>query len=116
MARKKNFLDIINKQRASKKKEKFSGTFLEYLDHVQENPGAIKLAHKRLYESINSAGVSTLDVDDDNYRDIFNGEKIRVYDYFSKEFFGMEAVTNMLMSYLKSAAYKGEESRQVLWG
>tara|TARA_B100000900_G_C20598016_1_gene724238 strand:+ start:366 stop:2303 length:1938 start_codon:yes stop_codon:yes gene_type:complete len=114
MARKNSFLDIINKQRESKKKEKFSGTFLEYLDHVRENPNVIKLAHKRLYESINSAGVATLDVDDDNYRDIFNGEKIRVYDYFSKEFFGMEAVTNKLMRYLKSAAFKGEESRQVL--
>ena len=114
MARKKSFLDIITSQRSEKKKEKFSGTFLEYLNHVQDNPDSIKLSHKRLYESIIKSGIKTLDVDNDEYRDIFNGEKIRVYDYFSKEFFGMETVTNKLMRYLKSAAHKGEESRQVL--
>lgn len=114
MARKKNFLDIITRQRSEKKKEKFDGTFLDYLSVVQEDRDVVKLSHKRLYETILGNGMYALDVDNDVYRDIFNGDKIRVYDYFSKEFFGMESVINKLMRYMKSAAFKGEESRQVL--
>jgi len=110
----KDFLDIIEKQRARKKKEKFSGSFLDYLSLVKENPSIVKLAHKRLYESIKDHGVDTLDVDSEDYRPIFNGDKIRTYDYFKEEFFGMESVINKLMRFLKSAAFKGEESRQVL--
>ena len=108
------FLDLIQKQRSKKKKEKFNGTFIEYLEMIKENPDKIKLAHKRLYETICDHGVETVDVDSDVYRDIFNGDKIRTYDYFKEEFFGMESVINKLMRFLKSAAHKGEESRQVL--
>ena len=81
---------------------------------IKENPDKIKLAHKRLYEIICDYGVETVDVDSEVYRDIFNGDKIRTYDYFKEEFFGMESVINKLMRFLKSAAHKGEESRQVL--
>jgi serine protein kinase len=108
------FLDLIQKQRSKKKKEKFEGTFIEYLEMIKEEPEKIKLAHKRLYESICNFGVDTVDVDSDVYRDIYNGDKIRTYDYFRKEYFGMESVINKLMRFLKSAAHKGEESRQVL--
>lgn len=109
-----SFLDLILKQRNTKSSKKFKGTFLEYLEAVKDNPGIIQLAHKRLYGSIDSKGVEIVDVDHENYRDIFVGEKIRMYDYFSKEFFGMESVINKLMRFLHSAALKGEESRQVL--
>ncbi len=111
---KKDFLDLIQKQRKKKKKEKFEGNFLEYLEMIKENPEKIKLAHKRLYETICDHGLETVDVGSDSYRDIFNGDKIRTYDYFKEEFFGMESVINKLMRFLKSAAHKGEESRQVL--
>jgi len=109
-----NFLDLIKKQRSIKKTPKFSGTFLEYLDEIKKHPESVKLAHRRLYDTVKDFGVETVDVDSEGYRDYFNGDKIRVYDYFSKEFFGMEAVINKLMRYMKSAAFKGEESRQVL--
>ena len=114
MARKNEFLNLIQKQRDTKKTKRFEGTFLEYLDLVKDKPESVKLAHKRLYETIKDRGIETLDVDSENYRDIFNGDKIRTYDYFEKEFFGMESVINKLMRFLKSAAFKGEESRQVL--
>jgi len=109
-----NFLDMIKKQRSASKYKKFKGTFLDYLRVIQEEPETVKLAHKRLYEAILKFGMDTVDVDSDQYRDIFNGDKIRTYDYFEKEFFGMESVINKLMRFLKSAAHKGEESRQVL--
>ena len=104
------FLDLIQKQRYKKKKAKFKGTFIEYLEMIKDDPDKIKLAHKRLYEVICDHGLSTIDVDSDGYRDIFNGDKIRTYDYFKEEFFGMESVINKLMRFLKSAAHKGEES------
>ena len=108
------FLEIIQKQRKSKKSKKFNGSFLDYLQVVKDNPNIIQLSHRRLYNAIKDHGLTTIDVDHDKYRDIFNGEKIRLYDYFSKEFFGMESVINKLMRFLKSAALRGEESRQVI--
>ena len=114
MAEKNSFLKLIQNQRKEKEYQKFKGTFLEYLQRVQENPDIIKLAHKRLFSVIHEKGNTTVDVDDEKYRDIFLGDKIRMYDYFSKEFFGMESVINKLMRFLHSAALKGEESRQVL--
>jgi serine protein kinase len=111
---KKDFLSIIKKQRGKKKEKKFDGTLLEYLELVREDPSVVKLAHRRLYDAINEKGCNVVDIDDEGYRGIFNGDKIRVYDYFKEEFFGMEMVINKVMRYLKSAALKGEESRQVL--
>jgi len=110
----KDFLKLIKKQRETKTSQKFKGTFLNYLKEVQDNPGIVKLAHKRLYKVIERQGVTTTDVGRDDYREYFNGEKLRKYKYFEKEFFGMEAVIHKLMQFLKSAALKGEESRQVL--
>ena len=108
------FLKLINQQRDKSKTPKFKGTFLEYLQLIQDDPGIIQLSHKRLYKSITKSGESTVDVGQEGYRPFFNGEKLRTYDYFKKEFFGMEPVIHKLMQFLKSAALKGEESRQVL--
>jgi serine protein kinase len=110
----KDFLSVIKNKRSQKKEEKFKGTFLDYLNLLSENPGIVKLAHKRLYESIEKKGVRIIDVDSPEYRPVFNGDKLRVYDYFASEFYGMESVINKLLRFLKSAAHKGEESRQVL--
>jgi len=110
----KKFLELIKNQRENSKTEKFKGTFLDYLEVLSENKNIVMLAHKRLHDTIDNQGVSTLDVGDENYRNFFNGEKIKKYQYFEKEFFGMESVIHKLMRFLKSAALKGEESRQVL--
>ena len=67
-----DFLKLIKKQREASKQEKFEGTFIEYLEMIKEKPELVKLAHKRLYETICSFGVETVDVDSDKYRDIFN--------------------------------------------
>ena len=114
MTIKNSILDLIQKQRNAKSKKKFKGTFLEYLELLKNDPKLLKLAHKRLHDVIHEKGVTTVDVGDENYRSYFNGEKIRKYEYFSEEFFGMEPVIHKLMQFLKSAALKGEESRQVL--
>tara|TARA_Y100000593_G_scaffold50967_1_gene95782 strand:+ start:4143 stop:6065 length:1923 start_codon:yes stop_codon:yes gene_type:complete len=108
------FLDLITKQRKEKKEEKFKGTFLDYLEKIQEDPNIAQPAHKRLYNAIKKHGVNKMD--DDNFRKkkIFNDDNIKIYDYFKEEFFGNERVIEKLMHFLKSAALRGEESRQVL--
>ncbi|MDB4337403.1 serine protein kinase [bacterium] len=114
MSKRKDFLKIIEKQRASKVDDKFKGTFLEYLELVRENPSIAKLAHKRLCGAIEKHGVRTIDDNDERCHKLFGGETIKIYDYFETEFFGMEKVIAKVMRFLNSASKRGEESRQVL--
>ena len=107
-------MDLIKNQRSKSKEKKFKGTFLEYLELIQENPSIVKLAHKRLYDTIVSEGISEMEDEDPRKRKIFDGDNIRIYDYFNKEFFGVENVIEKIMRFLKGAAMRGEESRQVL--
>ena len=109
-----NFLDIIKKQRKKSKEKKFEGSFLEYLEMVQKNPDIAKPAHKRLYDAIRDQGVREISDEDPRKRKIFDNEAVRVYEYFDKEFFGMESVIEKIMRFLKGASLRGEESRQVL--
>jgi len=109
-----NFLDIIKKQRKKSKEKKFEGSFLEYLEMVQKNPDISKPAHKRLYDAIRNQGVREISDEDPRKRKIFDNEAVRVYEYFDKEFFGMESVIEKIMRFLKGASLRGEESRQVL--
>jgi len=114
MMKRDDFLKIIEKQRSSKTKKKFTGTFLDYLDEVSKDPDIVKLAHKRLCDIIENNGISYLDKADSRTHKLFDGENVKVFDYFQKEFFGMEKVIAKVMRFLNSASMKGEESRQVL--
>ena len=110
----KKFLDIIHKQRSASKKKKFSGTFLEYLDLVNDTPDIAKLSHQRLYDSVVEHGVEELDDSDFRKWKLFDGDSLKIYNYFKDEFFGLERIIAKIMRYLKSASLRGEESRQVL--
>ena len=112
--KKKDFLKLIKDKRAEKKEEKFDGTLIDYVELVQQNPEIAKLAHKRLYDAILEHGLEEMSSEDPRKRKIFNGDSVKVYDYFKHEFFGMENVIERLMRFLKAAALRGEESRQVL--
>lgn len=114
MSEQKNYLDIIKSQREEKKREKFSGTFLEYLSLVEQNPEIADHSHKRLYDAITDHGTGVMDDSDPRKHKLFDGDNVRTYDYFQDEFFGMESVISKLMRFMRSAALKGEESRQVL--
>ena len=95
-------------------KKKFSGTLMDYIELVEKDPSIVKSSHKRLYESIVEYGVENMPDSDSRKFKIFDGENLKSYKYFENEFFGMENVLNKIMSFLSSAAQKGEESRQVL--
>ena len=111
---KNNFLDLIKKHRSKKGKKKFDGNFLNYLELVSENPKVVKSAHKRLYDAICDEGVSVISSEDPRKAKVFNGDNLKIYDYFKDEFFGNERVIYKVMRFLQSASLKGEESRQVL--
>ena len=113
-AERKEFLKLIHDQREKSKTVKWTGTFIEYLDLVKKDPSMIKLAHKRVYEALSVRGSSVLDDSNDRFRRLFEEDKMTTYDYFQKEFFGAERVVNKVMKFLKAAAHKGEESRQIL--
>jgi len=114
MSEKNRYLKIIKDQRSAKSKKKFSGSLLEYLQLVEEDPTITDHAHKRLYDAIVDRGFEAMETSDPRKRKIFNDENIKIYDYFKEEFFGMESVISKLMRFMRSAALKGEESRQVL--
>ena len=84
---KNKYLDIIKSQRQSSKKEKFEGTFLEYLSLVEEDPSVAQHAHKRLYDVIVDRGVEKMKDGDPRKHKLFNGDSIKTYDYFQEEFF-----------------------------
>ena len=68
---KKDFLEIIKKQRNKKKSDKFQGTFLDYLHVVKNDPNVVKLAHKRLYDVIATHGTSSMSELEDRCRKLF---------------------------------------------
>ena len=109
-----DFLKIIQKQRESGQKESWNGTLLDYLAVIKKNPTHVKLAHKRITDSIESYGVAPMEDSDPRCRKLFDGDKLKTYNYFKDEFYGHERVIAKIMRFLKSASLKGEESRQVL--
>ena len=109
-----SFLDKIKRQREDGKKESWSGSFLEYLEVVAKDPTVSVLAARRLVESIEKHGLKNMEDSDPRCRKLFDGDKVRLYDYFQNDFYGHERVVAKIMRFLKSAALKGEESRQVL--
>ena len=115
MSVKQELLKEIQKQREKGSSEKkFSGDFLDYVEHVKKHTDVVKTSHKRLYGAIEKHGYNEMADSDSRKYKLFGNENIKVYNYFTKQFFGMERVLSALMGYLKSAAHKGEESKQVL--
>ena len=111
-----NFREIIEKDREVHKKEKWSGTFLEYLELVRENPEIAKLSHSRIFDMVRSAGVEEVNIEEDSKLSrLFKNRKLKRFDFFADEFYGMEDTLNSVFRYFHAASLKGEESRQVLY-
>ena len=111
-----DFKEFIENDRENKNKEKFEGTFLDYLEIVKENPDIPKLAHKRMYDIIKDRGVEVLKAEENpRIKRIYGNETIRKYGFFKDNFYGIDKVIMKIVNYFSSAAMKGEESRQVLY-
>ncbi|AOR24448.1 PrkA family serine protein kinase [Clostridium taeniosporum] len=111
-----DFKEFIKIDREKNAKNKFSGTFLDYLELLKKNPDITKLAHKRIYDMILKKGVEELRGDENpRIRKIYGNDAIRKYGFFKDEFYGIDKVIMKICNYFKSAAMKGEEARQVLY-
>lgn len=111
-----NFKEFIQTDREGRNKEKFEGTFIDYLELVKKNPDIVKLSHKRLYDTIIGKGVETLKGEENpRVKKIYGNDVIRKYGFFKDDFFGIDKVVMKLVNYLHSASMKGEEARQVLY-
>lgn len=106
---------IIEKDRQERVRERFEGTFLDYLEVVRENPEVAMLAHQRIYNLIQKAGVEVVKTDEHpRLRRIYGNDVIRKYKFFGN-FYGIDKTIMKIVRYFHSAAMAGEESRQVLY-
>ncbi|WP_027308198.1 PrkA family serine protein kinase [Caloramator sp. ALD01] len=111
-----DFNQLIKSDREKKSKEKFEGTFLDYLEILKNNPEIAKLSHKRMYDIIVNKGYEVLKPEENpRVRKIYGNEVIKKYNFFRDEFFGIDKVLMKIVNYFYSASMKGEESRQVLY-
>src|SRR6266478_3953355 len=110
------FETIIKKDRDLHHARSWRGNLLGYLEKVKENPTIAKLSHARLYDRIMKAGTSDIHENGDPHvKRLYKDEFIKVYDFFTDEFFGIEKTISQIVRYFHAASLKGEESRQVLY-
>src|SRR5499425_653320 len=111
-----SFEQLIKEDRAARDSKTWRGSFLDYLDIVRDDPSVPKLAHSRIYDVIMRRGSEDIqDIDDPRIKRLYKDESIKIFDFFSDEFFGIEKTINQIVRYFHSASLKGEESRQVLY-
>src|SRR5712692_3561279 len=110
------FESLIRKDRDLKQASSWKGNLLGYLDKVKENPSITKLAHARIYDLITKPGVRDIqESGDPRIKRLYKDESVKVFNFFSDEFFGIEKTIAQIVRYFHAASLKGEESRQVLY-
>ncbi len=110
------FRAIIDKDRETRQRNHWQGTLLEYLELAKGNKELAQLSHQRLYNMIVGQGVEEINVEEDpKLSRIFKNKRLRRYQFFAEDFFGMENTVANVVRYFHSASLRGEESRQVLY-
>ncbi|GBG56687.1 serine protein kinase [Sporomusaceae bacterium FL31] len=112
-----DFAALIQKDREERKKERFSGTFLDYLSILKENPRQeAMLAHARMFELLTQPGVDVIKTEEHpRLKKIYGNATVKRYKFFKNDFFGIDLSIMKIMRYFHSAAMQGEEARQVLY-
>lgn len=111
-----DFAGLIKQDREERKHQHFSGTLLDYLAIVKDNPKVAMLAHQRMHELLNDRGVTAVSGEDDpRLKRLYGNEVIKKYTFFKDEFYGIDKSIMKIMRYFHSAAMRGEEARQVLY-
>src|SRR5438874_3936650 len=112
----KDFEKLIKNDRDLHQARSWRGNLLGYLEKVKANPTIPKLAHDRLYDTIMKPGVRDIHENSDPHvKRLYKDESIKLYDFFTDEFFGIEKTVSQIVRYFHAASLKGEESRQVLY-
>ncbi len=112
----KEFEKLIKKDRDLHQARAWRGNLLGYLDKVKSDPSVAKLAHARVYDILVKAGIRDIHENHDPHvQRLYKDESIKLYDFFTDEFFGIEKTVSQIVRYFHAASLKGEESRQVLY-
>jgi serine protein kinase len=116
MAEVNTFEQVIKADRAARESKQWRGTLLDYLEQLKNDPIVTKMSHARIYDMIILSALRNInDTDDPRTKRLYKDEPIKVYNFFSDEFFGIERTIAQIVRYFHSASLKGEESRQVLY-
>src|SRR5262245_15007179 len=107
------FERIIKEDRVARESKIWRGTLIDYLEILKKDPTIPRLAHARIYDTIQRIG--TTDLGDGVAKHLYKDEPVKVYNFFKDEFFGIEKTIAQIVRYFHAASLKGEESRQVLY-
>jgi len=111
-----DFEKLIKQDRQERKQPHFSGTLLDYLEIVKENPKLAMLSHQRMYELLTKAGVEVIKTEEHSrLKRIYGNDTIKRFNFFKYDFYGIDKTIMRIMRYFHSAAMKGEEARQVIY-
>jgi serine protein kinase len=110
MERTPDFTSFIQQSRTSRKKERWAGTCLDYLELVRQDPQIAQLAPGRLYNMIiregfrEAAGIEKLP----DYEDLVR------YRFFEGELFGIEEPLHDLVKFFRAGARRTETGKRIL--
>lgn len=111
-----DFEKLIKQDRQERKQPHFSGTLLDYLAIVKENPQIAMLSHQRMYELLTRAGIEVIKTEEHpRLKRIYGNDTIKRYNFFKYDFYGIDKTIMKIMRYFHSAAMRGEEARQVIY-
>src|ERR1700730_17492654 len=105
MAETLSFEQVIKRDRAECESRQWRGTLLDYLELVKSDPTLAKMSHARIYDMLMVTGTRNInDSDDPRTKRLYKDEPIKVYSFFSDEFFGIERTIAQIVRYFHSAS------------
>ena len=111
-----DFEKLIKQDRQERKQPHFSGTLLDYLAIVKENPKIAMLSHQRMYELLTRPAIEVIKTEEHpRLKRIYGNDTIKRYNFFKYDFYGIDKTIMKIMRYFHSAAMRGEEARQVIY-
>lgn len=110
------FRAVIERDRETRQKNSWKGTMIEYLEMVKSAKVQPVLAHERIYEMMRTHGIEEVNTEEDaRLARLFKNKKLKKFNFFIEDFYGMEDTLAAVVRYFHSASLRGEESRQVLY-
>ncbi|MFA7466859.1 MAG: PrkA family serine protein kinase [Desulfotomaculaceae bacterium] len=98
-----DFIKRMEEFRSLYRKDKWEGSFYDYLQMIKENPQVTQLAHARIYKMIEDSGVEELK------------EGGKRYKFFNQELFGLDqTLENLVEEYFHPAARRLDVRKRIL--
>jgi len=104
-----NFFDVITKQKEGKELNLWSGTMIDYLYKVKENPEIATFAPGRIYNMIMKHGTKPVNTSlkTKGYDDLVS------YNFFNEKIYGTLEAIHDLMRFLKASARRTETGKRI---